>query len=82
MADVMDLDMSLDEIAKKRAETRGNKQGRGRGAAAGGPGRVGSSLRHAPARVSPYVSQVFNPSGHAYIILTCSSLAAFVSRRL
>ena len=59
MADVMDLDMSLDEIAKKRAGTRGNKGGRGRDAA-GGSGRVGSSLKRAPARVAPYVSQAFS----------------------
>jgi len=56
MADVMDLDMSLDEIAKKRAATHGNAKGRGRrvGVVAEASGKAASSLKHAPARASPY----------------------------
>lgn len=59
MAEVMDLDMSLDEIAKKRntSNKRGGRPARGgRGAAAdSGSGRVTSSLRHLNNRSSPYV---------------------------
>lgn len=60
MAEVMDLDMSLDEIAKKRntASKRGRQGRNGRGAAAvdSGPGRVASSIKQLNNRSSPYVS--------------------------
>lgn len=58
MADAMDLDMSLDDIAKKRKDSVPAKRGRG-GAARGGAGAVGgrtqSSLKETKPRPSPYV---------------------------
>lgn len=60
MAEVMDLDLSLEEIAKKR--NGGNKRGRGRGGRGGaqvntgGPGRVASTLKNSAPRAAPYVS--------------------------
>ena len=74
MAEVMDLDMSLDDIAKKRAAHDG-KRGRGRGRATAS-GRVASSLKRVPARASPYVSRV--PSSGQGI---CSHLSNFLAVR-
>lgn len=61
MAEVMDLDLSLDDLAKKNGAKNGGKRGRGpaRGGrpAANDSGRAASSLRRTSPRASPYVSE-------------------------
>lgn len=60
MAEVMDLDLSLEEIAKRRGGANGNKRGRGRGGAGGSNGgRAASSLKRDSPRAVPYVSNSF-----------------------